>query len=313
MRTAIKVLQVMGGGGVSPAVTLTCTTTGAETLTLERLGAVTGKTIHVDWGDGTSNDYTDNPAAARTHAYAGAGAWKVVISPPTAVVSLDLRDTKLSCTSGQIGQMTGLMNIYMNSLPGITVGAGEIGALTNLTSLYLSSMAGATIGAGEIGGLTNLTYLYLRTIVGATIGAGEIGGLTNLTSLILRTMAGATIGAGEIGGLTNLTYLILSDLAGASHNVGLSTLLKLTTVQIELGLSQAEVDTVLSQLYTAFPTKTAVNGAVDLLGVGNAAPTGVSPGSAECPPSTGWNMAYELVNDSCGIAANHWASVTCQT
>ena len=265
MRTAIKVPVVMGGGGAAPAVILTRTTTGAETLTLQRLGAVTGKTIHVDWGDGTSNDYTDNPEATRTHAYAGAGAWKVVISPPTSVVNLDLRDTKLSCGAGQIGQMT------------------------SLTSLILVTLAGVTIGAGEVGSLTSLTFLYLYNF------------------------AGVTVGAGEIGGLTNLTYLLLYNLAGANHNIGLSTLLKLTTAQIQLGLLQAEVDTALSQLYAAFPSRTGVNGTVNLLGGGNAAPTGVSPGSAECPPSTGWNKAYELVNDSCGISLKHWASVTCQT
>jgi len=234
-------LPVLRWGGAPPQVIFTCTTTGAATLTLNRLGAVTGKTIHVDWGDGTSNDYSDNPVATRTHDYAGAGVWKVTISPPTAVVNLDLRDTKLSCAAGQIGKMTAL------------------------TSLYLENLANVTIGAGEIGGLINLAHLYL----------------INSNNIAFQT--------------------------------GLANLLKLTTLQYENGLSQAQVDSVLTQMYAAFPSRTGTNGTIDLLGDGNAAPSGTAPGSAECPPTTGWNKAYELVNDSCGVSSKHWASVTCQT
>jgi len=264
-RNRLRWMLPVLGGGAPPQVIFTCTTTGAQTLTLERLGAVTGKTIHVDWGDGNSNDYTDNPSATRTHAYAGAGAWKVVISPPDAVVNLDLRDTKLSCAAGQIGKMTAL------------------------TSLYLENLANVTIGAGEIGGLTSLTYLYLRSLSNVTVEADEIGGLTSLTSLTLINS-------------NNIAF-----------QTGLANLLKLTTLQYENGLSQAQVDSVLTQMYAAFPSRTGTNGTIDLLGGSNAAPSGTAPGSAECPPTTGWNRAYELVNDSCGVSSKHWASVTCQT
>ena len=240
-RNRLRWMLPMLMGGTQPQVILTCTTTGAATLTLNRLGAVTGKTIHVDWGDGNSNDYSDNPASTRTHSYAGAGAWKVTISPPTAVVNLDLRDTRLSCSAGQIGKMTAL------------------------TSLYMSNLANVTVGAGEIGGLTNLTSLTL-------INSNNIAAQT-----------------------------------------GLANLLKLTTLRYENGLSQAQVDSVLTQFYSAFPSRIGTNGTIDLLGDDNAAPSGTAPGSAECPPTTGWNKAYELVNDSCNVSANHWASVTCQT
>jgi len=301
-------------GGVAPSqVVLTCTTTGAATLTLNRLGAVTGKTIHVDWGDGTSNDYSDNPSSTRTHAYAGAGTWKVTISPPEAVVNLDLRDTKLSCAAGQIGKMTALTSLNLSNLANATIGAGEIGGLTSLTDLTMAYIPNATIGAGEIGGLIGLTILHLDNIPNATIGAGEIGGLTDLTTVYLSNLANVTVGAGEIGGLTDLTYLYLINSNNIAAQTGLSNLLKLTWLQYENGLSQAQVDSVLTQLYSAFPTRTGINGTIDLLGDSNAAPSGTAPGSAECPPTTGWNKAYELVNDSCNVSANHWASVTCQT
>jgi len=75
------------------------------------------------------------------------------------------------------------------------------------------------------------------------------------------------------------------------------------------GLLQAAVDQILADHYAAFPTRTGTNGTINIGGT-NAAPTGVSPGAAECPPTTGYNTAYELVNDSCGVSAKHWATVT---
>ncbi|GIV82586.1 MAG: hypothetical protein KatS3mg051_1940 [Anaerolineae bacterium] len=76
----------------------------------------------------------------------------------------------------------------------------------------------------------------------------------------------------------------------------------LSTFQFENNLTQAQVDAVLAALYLAFPTRTASGGTIDLLGEGNAAPSGTPPGSPECPPTTGCNIAYELVNDSCGVS-----------
>ena len=211
-----------------------CTTTApSQTLTLDSFG-VSASTI-VDWGDGSTNAYTGT--AQRTHVYASASVYDVRILQPTQVVTLDLRDTKMSSASGFIG------------------------------------------------GLTSLTVLWLLNSAGVTVGAGEIGGLTSLTSL----------------GMLNST--------GIAFQTGLESLLQLDTLRYENNLSQAQVDSVLlTQLYAAFSTRTATNGTVDLLGVGNAAPSGVL--QAACPPTTGKEAAFELVNDSCGTSANHWASVT---
>ena len=210
--------------------------------------------------------------------------------------------------AGEIGGLTNLTSLYLLNVAGVTIGAGEIGGLTNPTSLTLFNVAGATISAGEIGGLTSLITLYLNNVAGVTVGAGEIGGLTNLTSLTLLNVAGVTVGAGEIGGLTNLTSLTLFNVAGVALPTGLANLLKLVTLQYENTLSQANVDSVLAQLYAAFPTRTGTNGTIDLFGGSNAAPSGVL--QAQCPPTTGKEFAYELANDSCGVSLKHWTSIT---
>ncbi len=227
----------MGGEAAAPTLSFSAVTTGAETLTLQRI-TPTGGTCTVTWGDGSADTViADGNTGTTTHNYAGAGTWAVTISNPDLITYLDLRDAKIGCTSGTIGS------------------------------------------------LTNLTYLYLNSLANVTIGAGEIGSLTDLTSLTLY------------------------NLVNCAFQTGLASLLKLTTLRYENNLTQANMDSLAAQLYAAFPTRTGTNGTIDLLGGGNAAPTGVSPGGAECPPTTGYNIFYELVNDSCNISAKHWASV----
>jgi len=74
-----------------------------------------------------------------------------------------------------------------------------------------------------------------------------------------------------------------------------------------MGLTQSEVDTILLGFYDAFPSKTNAGGTINLNGSGNAAPSGTY--AAQCPPTTGKNAAYELINDSCSVSPNHWATI----
>jgi len=73
---AILGVPVMRGGSDSSAswFVMTVTTTGAQTLTLQDLTVSASTTV--DWGDGSSNDYTGS--GTRTHNYAGAGKGDIV-------------------------------------------------------------------------------------------------------------------------------------------------------------------------------------------------------------------------------------------
>ena len=219
------------------------TTAAGETFTLQAVGVNAGKTCVVDWGDGSApENWTGD--ALRSHVYAAAGTYTVMVTNAPEIWKIDMRDAKTSWTVSNAAPMP-----------------------------------------------ANLTYLYLYGLAGLTWDVGSVAGANmpaNLTSLTLLDCGAITIDA--------------TDVFPKS----------LTTFQFENHLTQAQVDAVLAALYLAFPTRTGANGTIDLAGGGNAAPTGASPGSAECPPTTGWNTAYELVNDSCGVSAKHWASVTCQ-
>jgi len=74
-----------------------------------------------------------------------------------------------------------------------------------------------------------------------------------------------------------------------------------------MGLTQTEVDAILLGLWDAFPLKTNTGGTINLNGTGNAAPSGTY--AAQCPPTTGKNAAYELINDSCGVSSKHWSTI----
>ena len=133
-------------GGTSVAqFTLTCTTTGAgQTLTLQGLTVASGKTVRVDWGDGTYNDYTGG--GARTHVYDVAGAYSVCMSKSVDITALDLRDTKLSGTISATNPMpTGLTSLALNSLSGLTWTVGASAPMpASLTTLSLNSLSGLT-------------------------------------------------------------------------------------------------------------------------------------------------------------------------
>jgi hypothetical protein len=188
-----------------------------------------------------------------------------------------------------------------------------------LTTLYLFNLAGLTWDVGSVAGAnmpTGLDALTLFTLAGLTWSVGSVAGANmpaGLTTLYLRTLDGLTWSVGSVAGanmpagLTSLTLVTVDGVAVEATDILPASL---TAIRYESSLSQAAVTAFLAALYLAFPTRTGTNGTVDLLGESNAAPSGVSPGGAECPPTTGYNTAYELVNDSCGVSAKHWATVT---
>ena len=283
-----------GGGAADTSFSMTVTTTGAQQLKLD--GLTVSASTTVDWGDNSSNDYTGS--GSRTHNYAGAGTWTVTIKQPLNVTLIDLRDTKItSVTGANLSKMVNLTSLTLYGIGTALVWTVNDTAPmpSNIASLHLYSLPNLTWSVGSVAGAnmpSNITYLYLLNLPNLTWNVGSEAGAhmpANATSVTIVGTGTVTIEA--------------TDILPAP----------MTTFCFENNLNQAAVDAVLAALYLAFPTRTGTAGTIDLLGTGNAAPTGVSPGSAECPPTTGWNTAYALVYDPCDVSSNHWASVTCQT
>lgn len=249
-----------------------------------------------------------------TNAYVSAGE----ISQLRALTTLHLaRTPNVVIAGGEISSPPALNALYL-SFVSATISAGEIGSMASrLTWLVLSNVAGATIGSGEIGSLSLVTYLALINVPGITIASGEIDNLLSCVELYLINLPNATIGADEIGnlgtagGASRPIAVSIVGLPNCAFQIGLSALRRVTNVSYINNLTQAQVDSVLAQLYAAFPTRSVSGGTINLSSSGgytNAAPSGVY--QAACPPATGREYAYELINDSCGVSSNHWSTVT---
>ena len=184
---------------------------------------------------------------------------------------------------------------------------GNIGAfpINNLLSLSLLRLESNGSISGNIGGWmlpAALSQLRLNnTSVSGNIGAWTLPAA--LTQLYLNT----TSVSGNIGGwilpaLVSRLMLYSTSVSGTpdiSGNTAMSQYLYSSCV-----LTQANVDAVLLSIYTRRMAFTYATPSLDIGGT-NLAPSGTY--QAACPPTTGKEYAYELVNDSCGSGHIKWA------
>ena len=76
-----------------------------------------------------------------------------------------------------------------------------------------------------------------------------------------------------------------------------------------MALTQTQVNQILTDLYTAFPTRIVTGGTITLNGTGNAAPSGTY--QSVTPPTSGKETAYDLINDPTSInPTKKWATIT---
>ncbi|GIV82589.1 MAG: hypothetical protein KatS3mg051_1943 [Anaerolineae bacterium] len=125
-----------------------------------------GKSVTVQWGDGTQNTYTGT--GTRTHVYASAGTWTVRVLQPENVTGLDLRDTKITqLTGANISKFRNLTSLRLDGLGSAVVWTVNDAAPmpTGLTSLYLWNLPNLTWAVGSVAGAnmpTGLTSLTPR-------------------------------------------------------------------------------------------------------------------------------------------------------
>ena len=192
-----------------------------------------------------------------------------------------------------------LVDPVVNNWHGIAVGGGHVAQINLPNNNVVGEFADTLTPLSA-----NLAYLSLHT--NSLSGTGTVTALTAVTTLALYSNSLTNIGS--VAGLTNLTYMSLhtNNLGGAGIG-SVAGLLKVTSFNIKNNsFNQAGVDGKLSELYTAFPTRTGVNGSVDLSG--NTAPSGID--QSVCPPTTGKEIVHELTRGICNPLANVWATVT---
>ena len=127
-------------------------------------------------------------------------------------------DNKLSgAIPPELGELTNLEHLYLDSNELSGAIPPELGELTNLEHLYLDSNELSGAIPPELGELTNLEHLYLDSNELSGAIPPELGGLGNLERLYLDSneLSGAI--PPELGGLANLQRLYLGNnkLSGA--------------------------------------------------------------------------------------------------
>jgi len=310
------------------------TATPAETVTLQRI--TPGIDSMVYWGDGSTDTILAANVATTTHVYANAGTYTVTVKNPASWTYLDLRDTRLTVNSDQIAKCIAVVTLR-DDCKGIFTSA-DLSALP-LTSLHVDLPLGGTytFSSSHIAAMA-LTYLcVLMNQVGTyTFDSSHIAAMALTYLCVLMNRVGTyTFDSSHIAAMA-LTYLYIymtqvgtytfdsSHIAAMSalteiyiilHSVNTFTIAQADWdgfpnciwIQVLAALTQGNVDNLLLGLYAGFATKTATNGTIDVGGT-NAAPSGIY--QAQCPPVTGKEAAYELINDSCGVSSKHWISVT---
>lgn len=265
MRLTHRLLTLLTPRGGTPEpgtfFAMTCMIAEAnQTLTINALNATGGNTFVVSWGDGLANEY--GGTGARTHQYAAAGTYTVIIHNTPVLGAIDLRDGKLSATVTDTNQFPQVSNGVILFSP-----------------FSIAWTVAPERPFPQVNGYVNIQNQ--PNLIWNISPENPPPPVTNYLNLI---------GIGltwESGAAANL------------HSAGV--------VNVKSNLNQSAVDTVLGDLYAYFAARTKA-GTIDLSGTGNAAPSGTL--QAACPPTSGKEYAYELVNDSCGVSGFHWTSVS---
>jgi len=276
----IKEYGTPGLLGGAAQLAFTVTTTGAsENISFPRI-TPTGRDIKISWGDGTVDTIADGNTGAVAHTYASAGTYNLRISNPDVITHLDMSAT--SQLSGDISAVQNLTSLTTLNL-GFTSVSGDISVVQNLTSLTTLRLNNTSV-SGDISVVQNLTSLTILTLDNTSV-SGDISVVQNLTSLTSLYLNNTSVGYATVGSyLRNLTALRDCRLQ-------------------DCALTATECDNVLEDIYAGRMGYTYATPSLNIGGT-NAAPNGTY--QAQCPPTTGKEYWYELVNDSCGDGFNKW-------
>jgi len=245
----------------------------------------------VDWGDGNMNTYTG--AGARTNTYATNGTYTVKLMSPLLVTTFTIADSKVTLNSSQVASMVNVTDFEITTLKAGTFNSADVTAWRP-TIFSLASMPNGFTGLLNTTDISNWrpSFVYLRDMPVGYAGAFNSADISswNPIGLNFRNMPTATfaftISGGGFASWTNCNSL---SLAGDY-------------------LSQTQVNQILADFYSGFTNRVQIGGTITLNGTGNAAPSGIL--QSNCPPTSGKETAYDLINDPCGINPTHkWATI----
>jgi hypothetical protein len=301
LRRALLASAAMGRD--KPALHLTATTTGAgETVTIHRVTPATGTTLTIIWGDGTTTSVAAGVEAAQAHVYAAAGTYAIRVENARNIVQINLHDSKLS----------GFNSADL---------AGS--AITYFSCYTLGAAAASRVTTADMASWTPEYWRLSSMPAGGTysIDSADMASWTPTDWWLSSMPAGTyTVDSADMASWTPTYWYLYSMPAGTltvTAAANFNGWIRPSEFRFDnLTLNQTQVDAILWGLYGAFAGKTSTGGTLNLGGSGdtaNAAPSGTFQAASACPVSVatdGKEVAYELLNDTCGVSTKHWATVT---
>jgi hypothetical protein len=266
------------------------TTAPSQVLTITLLTVSSSMTV--DWGDSSQNAYMGS--GIRTHTYAVAGTYTVQFLAPLLVTALQLFDQKVTLNSSQIKTIVNVTDFEIGYIGAGTFNSADVSAWRP-TIFYLYSMPtgyAGTFNSADVSAWRPAIFnLYsMPTGYAGTFNSADVSAWRP-TTFNLYSMPAATFS-------TTITP------GGFAAWIGVSTL-----TMSKMALTQTQVDQILTDCHTAFPTRIATGGTITLNGTGNAAPSGTY--QSVTPPTSGKETAYDLINDPTSInPTKKWSTIT---
>ena len=302
LRSRRLMLASAAMGGDKPALHLTATTTGAgETVTIHRMTPATGTSLTIIWGDGTTTSVAAGVTTAQAHVYAAAGTYAIRVVDARNIVQIDMHDSKLS---------------------GFDSADLALSAITYFACYSLGSAVASRVSSADMVSWT-LTYWRLSAMPAGTysIDSADMASWTPTYWRLYSMPAGTySIDSADMASWTPTDWRLSAMPAGTltvTAAANFNGWIRPSEFRFDnLTLNQTQVDAILWGLYGAFAGETSAGGTLNLGGsrdTANAAPSGTFQAASACPVSVatdGKEVAYELLNDSCGVSTKHWATVT---
>jgi hypothetical protein len=273
------------------------TTTSPQTVTIQEWNC--NRDTLIDWGDGSTTLHPANSGATVSRIYAVAGSYTIrLIVNPLAVRRVDFRHVALRPDTQHLRRCTGITYFRCSDAPIAVINSTHMADWRPTTWYCFSLPAGSTVNIDSthmVDWRPTLWRCYSLP-AGSTVNIDSAHMVDWRPTLwycyFLPAGRVITVAAANFAGWVECSGFLANDNA----------------------LLEAQVDAILEGLYTAFASRTATAGTINVGGT-NAAPTGTYQQPEDCGvgPVSGKERAYELLNDFCDVApapANQWGTVT---
>jgi hypothetical protein len=319
----------------------TITTVGVnQVFTISAL--TTSALMVVDWGDTNTNSY--NGANVPTHTYVAAGTYTVRFLTPSLVTAMTLSDTRVSMDTASMASILNVTNFQTLNLASLTLKSSDISTWRPTTFIVFNPLAAiGPFNSDDVSAWRPTNFRLYSMPVGFTgtfnssdisfwnptntfemfqmpVGFGGTFNSSDLTSWRPSVFEMFSMPAGFAGTFNssnlsnwNPAFFFLYSMPVATFTIiitagGFAAWTTMTAFNMSSNaLTQAQVNQILTDYYTAFATRSVAGGTITLNGT-NAAPSGIF--QANCPPTSGKETAYDLLNDPCSVNPTHkWSTV----